>query len=275
MGGLFGDVMGFIDAGRAANAIANANIAAEHGVLGATSGGQADIQNALTQGRTDLTGGLQGANTTLGGLLNSIQAGTSPFMQAGAQGLGSLMQYAQGGGPKFSFDNPQQWMNSPAYQFQLQQGFDATQNSAAARGLGDSGNTLKALTQYGQGLASTYYNDAFNRAAQTYGMNQQSTLQNLGALIGAGQFGLEQQNQALQNLGGQQAQNQMGTAQMLANMGLLGNEDIAKLGLQGATTAGNFGVGAGQATAAGILGQGNALSQGFSDLGSAVMAGMG
>jgi hypothetical protein len=290
MGGLLGDIFSFIDAGRAGNALANSNIAAEHGVLDATAGGQGAIGSAVGQGQDALRQGLQTgtgdvntmmgrANSTLGGLINSVQAGTSPFMQAGNQGLQSLMQYAQGGGPKFSFDNPEQWINSPAYQWQLQQGQDAIQNSAAARGLGDSGNTLKELTKYGQGLASTYYNDAFNRALTTFDTNQRSTLQNLGTLIGAGQFGVGQTNQALQNLGGAMAGNQMQagmfggnaalqTAQRLADMGLLGGEDIAKLGLQGATTAGNFATGAGQGRAAGILGQGNAISQGLGDIGS-------
>lgn len=282
VGSLAGDIFGFGGAGRAAGALSQADIAAMHGVLDATKAGQAGLQQAVGQGRTDLQTGLQTgigdvqtgmnrANTTLGGAINSIVGNVSPYMQAGNQGITGLMQYAQQN-PQFSFDNPQQWMNSPAYQWQLQQGLDAIQNSAAGRGLGVSGNTLKDLTQYGQGLASTYYNDAFNRALQTYQTNRQSTLGNLTTLIGAGQFGAQQANQAQGNLGAQQAANQMGAGQfggqanlsignLLANLGLGGAEDIARLGLQGATTAGNFGSAAGAARGAGILGQGNAFSR--------------
>ena len=45
----------------------------------------------------------------------------------------------------------------PGYQFQQQQGNDATKRQALAMGLGLSGNTLKALSDYNQGLASTSY----------------------------------------------------------------------------------------------------------------------
>lgn len=51
----------------------------------------------------------------------------------------------------------------PGYQFRLQQGQDSVQASAAARGMGLSGATLKALAKYGQGAASDEYQNAYSR----------------------------------------------------------------------------------------------------------------
>lgn len=69
---------------------------------------------------------------------------------------------------------------TPGYQFQLQQGQQSALNSAAARGSLLSGGSLKALERFGQGLASTSYNDAWNRAQTAYAnaFNRNTTQQN-------------------------------------------------------------------------------------------------
>lgn len=51
----------------------------------------------------------------------------------------------------------------PGTQFRMKAGLDAINRSAAAKGGALSGGTLKALTQYGQEMASTEYGNAFNR----------------------------------------------------------------------------------------------------------------
>jgi hypothetical protein len=63
--------------------------------------------------------------------------------------------------------------NDPGYQFRMNQGLDALERSAAARGMLRTGNTLKDIINYSQGLASTEYGNMFNRAAQAYGTNYQ------------------------------------------------------------------------------------------------------
>jgi hypothetical protein len=63
----------------------------------------------------------------------------------------------------------QAYQTSPGYNFQLQQGTQALDRSAAGAGLFGSGNAATALTQYGQGLAN-----------QDYG-NWLARLQGLGA----------------------------------------------------------------------------------------------
>ncbi|HMN09312.1 MAG TPA: hypothetical protein PKC83_11050 [Gemmatimonadaceae bacterium] len=61
--------------------------------------------------------------------------------------------------------------NDPGYQFRLAQGVKARDASAAARGTLRGGNQMLALEAYGQGLASDEYQNAYNRALQTYGTN--------------------------------------------------------------------------------------------------------
>lgn len=56
----------------------------------------------------------------------------------------------------------------PGYQFRLSEGTKAVKRSAAARGNYDSGATMKALTKYGQGLASQEFSAARGRAVQDY-----------------------------------------------------------------------------------------------------------
>lgn len=53
----------------------------------------------------------------------------------------------------------QSYLGSTGYNFQLQQGQNAIGSSAASKGLLNSGATAKALTGYGQGLASQSFNN--------------------------------------------------------------------------------------------------------------------
>ena len=59
---------------------------------------------------------------------------------------------------------------TPGYQFQFDQGLNALQRSQAATGI-TGGGAAKAAEQYGQGLASTNYQQAYNDALGTYGTN--------------------------------------------------------------------------------------------------------
>lgn len=64
------------------------------------------------------------------------------------------------------------FFESPDYQFALKQGLNAVQNSAAAAGGLYSGNALRGITDYGQGLASQQYNNYANRLAAIAGIGQ-------------------------------------------------------------------------------------------------------
>jgi hypothetical protein len=59
--------------------------------------------------------------------------------------------------------NPASVQNLPGYQFQLNQGLEAVSRKFSAQGMGRSGNVLAGLTEYGQGLASQFYDREVNR----------------------------------------------------------------------------------------------------------------
>lgn len=96
----------------------------------------------------------------------------------------------------------------PGYAFQLQQGTQALQNSAAAGSGALSGAALKDLLKYNQDYAGTAYNDSFNRY-QTQQGNIFSRLAGLlqlgqGAASGTGTQGVSlagQAGQAISNAG--------------------------------------------------------------------------
>jgi hypothetical protein len=111
----------------------------------------------------------------------------APYLQTGTNSL-SQLGYLSGIGPQNAQHNPSMGgfgslmqpfngkvseQNDPGYQFRLQQGQQALQRSAAAKGDLLSGGTAKALEQYGQDYASNEYQNTYNRY-----MNDQTTKYN-------------------------------------------------------------------------------------------------
>lgn len=64
----------------------------------------------------------------------------------------------------------------PGFGFRRDQGTQAMQQSAAARGVLNTGGTLQDLIDYGQKAASQEYGNAFNRALGTYDENYRNSL---------------------------------------------------------------------------------------------------
>lgn len=108
-------------------------------------------------------------------MYNQSRQDQMPWMQAGQQSLSQLMDMTS---PGYDYS---QLTNDPGYQFQLQQGQQALERSAAAKGGLNSGGFMKGLDQYSQGLASRQFGNRFNRLASIAGMGQGSTA-GLGAL---------------------------------------------------------------------------------------------
>ncbi len=151
-----------------------------------------------------------------------------PFVQAGTQSIGQLMQGFQNGTlgpgsiPAFKAPTAEEAAATPGYQFTQQQGERGVLAGASANGNTLGGGTLKALDQYNTGLANSTYNDVFNRSLAGY--NAQLT-------------------------GQQQGFNQ-----------LLG---VSNQGEAAANNVGNLMTQAGNAQAAGIVGQANAINSGI------------
>jgi hypothetical protein len=133
-----------------------------------------------------------------------------PFREVGVNALAQYpkaAEYTPFGMPQFQAD--------PGYNFRMAEGMKALERSAAARGLLQSGGTLKGIQQYGQNLASDEYQNAFQR----YLTERQAKLSPLEYQIGLGQAAASGQaanvgttansiselTQALGNIGAQRA----------------------------------------------------------------------
>lgn len=88
--------------------------------------------------------------------------------------------------------NPSSITQNPGYDFNLQQGLNAVQGSQAAKGMLNSGNTLTALQQQGQGFASQEYWNQVQELNLLSGAN-------VGSPGTAGQIQAQQQQQNQQS----------------------------------------------------------------------------
>jgi hypothetical protein len=158
-----------------------------------------------------------------------------PFRQAGLAGQNRLTAllgvgedktapgYGKYASAEFGADK---FQADPSYAFRMSEGMKALERSAAARGGLLSGSTLKGIQRYGQDLASTEFQNAFNR----YQAERTGTLNPFQALAGTAQSSA--------NVLGQQA-------------GALGQQLGSNI------------IGAGNAQAAGTIGQANAIAGGL------------
>ena len=284
--GLFNDfasIFGKSPAKDAAGTVAKANEAAGTGVFDASKRSQGDVQSALDAANAGVNGAGQkitdatvAGNSTLQGLLDSANGNFAPGIVSGQQGNTALQNYVASN-PTFHAPTAEEVAQTPGFQFQLQQGSNAITNQLAGQGLNNSGKALTDLTQYGQGLAGTYYNDAFNRAQQQFQTNQNATLNNLQALIGAGNTANSQSIAAGQAFGAPQAENTINAAnnnanlqQFLGSLNLGGQENRGATDVNSAITGGNFFVNGANATAAGQLANGQGLANLLGDASKAV-----
>ncbi|HLJ26556.1 MAG TPA: hypothetical protein VKY85_07585 [Candidatus Angelobacter sp.] len=141
--------------------------------------------------------------------------------------------------------------NDPGFQFRLNQGEQALNNSAAARGSLLSGGSAKALQQYAQNYASGEYQNVYNRSLtdyqQAYNQFQQgqaNQFNRLASIAGMGQVSAGQLNSA-----GASAANSVGNT--LLTSGAQIGQDLNN---------------AGAARASGYVGQANAYGGGLSSL---------
>jgi hypothetical protein len=169
--------------------------------------------------------------------------------------LGATGSLSQGWNQTFQSPTLEQAEKAPGYQFQLEQGLNAIQNSAAARGDLLSGNALTGLNNYAQGAAQSDYNNVYNQALQNYQTNY-NTFQNnqtneynrLASLAGLGQQTASQLNSA-----------GLGTANNAANTLLTAGSQIGQ-DTQNATAA----------TASGYVGGANAWGGALGNVGANV-----
>jgi hypothetical protein len=150
-------------------------------------------------------------------LLGIDQQLLSPYLGAGNQALGTLSSLLTPGA------NQQATLQSlPGFQFQSKWGTKATENALTAQGLGGStGPLAQGISNYNNGLASTYYGNY---------VNQLQGLSSMGA-------------QAAQSMAGQNATiganigNSLTSQGTAAAAGTLGSANALSTGLTGASSS--------------------------------------
>lgn len=155
------------------------------GLTNAASTASNNVGDFLSNPSTANSIGTSVANSGTGTLAGSLSKYAVPLLSAGvgaftnnsakndllASTKANSALFAPYLNAKFT---PGDLTQDPGYQFQLDQGTQALNRKAAAGGDYFSGNALKEAQQFGQGLAGTTYNDAYQRFLA---QNQQ----NLGA----------------------------------------------------------------------------------------------
>lgn len=99
--------------------------------------------------------------------------------------------------------------STPGYQFQMDQGTKAIERQGAAKGMLGSGNTLMALTQYGQQLGQNFYGMYMDNLARITEQGSGATMQ-----LAANQVNQSKDYGALLEAGGQAG---MQTQQLIGN----------------------------------------------------------
>lgn len=188
------------------------------------------------QGAQDASGAQMGWGQRGMDIASSIyqnnQAKFNPYEQTGNQANAQLQQgMGQQGslGRQFTMAD---FNKDPAYQFNVQQGLQAINNSNSVRGGALSGGTQKALQNYGMQQASNEYGNAQNRFVQ----NQN---QNFNQLSGMANMGLSATNQqaSLGQMYGNSMMgqyNNMGNAQAGGILGKVAGQNQAIGGVAGA-----------------------------------------
>ena len=199
------------------------------------AGGSSLLQDLLFGGGT-LASGIYGADTAkdaaklqaeaVDKALGSIQTGYNtgradlqPYYSTGTKSLAEIANLQGQNGRQQQQEAFNRFTVSPDYQFRFGEGQKALQNTAAAKGSLYSGNTAKALTDYGQGMASQEYGNYYNRLNDTtkqgaltagtlanlstdYFGNQADLLRTKGDAIASGKVaGANAYQSTLQNLG--------------------------------------------------------------------------
>jgi len=143
---------------------------------------------------------------------NEANQALQPWVESGTQANAQLQQELQGYKPygmeQYKNDpgytpmvnSLEELQRTPGYKFQLEQGQQAIDNSAAARGSLLSGRQIKATNDYAQNVASTGYQSAWDRAQRAYQSafdrnrsQQQQRFSQLGFASGQGQQAAGQQ----------------------------------------------------------------------------------
>lgn len=132
--------------------------------------------------------GQLGAENMQYGMFNTILGQEEPFIQGGYSAETQLADLLGLNGPNASQQMMSTLENYPGYQFALQTGGQALTNAMTPGSGALSGQTLKSLMSFNQGLASTtfnsYVNNLLNMSQQ--GLNAAGNVAGSGTQLGTG-----------------------------------------------------------------------------------------
>lgn len=138
--------------------------AAAGAIAGVASAG-IGLASSLSQ-KGAVAGGQSQANAAQEAALAQARADLEPWRTAGGNALGVTADLSGANGLDAAKAAQADFLTSPGYQWQLDQGLRAIDAGAAAKGILRSGATLKAEEAYGQGVAkqdfASYYNRLFD-----------------------------------------------------------------------------------------------------------------
>lgn len=161
----------------------------------------------------------------------AMNTGGGQYPLSSVQGTGFLAPF----NAAFNRPDPNQIANDPSFKFQMDEGVQALERSALARGTALSGGQMKALTQYGQGLASTFDDKYYGRAKGEYdtardifNQNKQSQYGVLADQRNAGQQAATNQSDVALGQGNSQAAGEMRNGSIYGNL----VNNAGKLGAQ-------------------------------------------
>lgn len=193
------------------------------GVAAAIGGGAVIGAVASSNAANKQAGAASDANNVQTGMFNQTREDTLPYRTAGDTALNWIM----GDPTLFSKFSMSDFHQDPGYQFQLDQGQQSMQRSAAAKGMLNSTGTMMDLNNYSQNMANTSYQQALNNFT-------------------------DNQKQRYNMLSG------------VANMGMGANSQVIGAGSNAANNMGNNMMSGGAAQSAGMMAGANALTSGIS-----------
>jgi hypothetical protein len=208
----------------------SAGIAAGGAVIGGLINGNAAENAASTE-----AGAANNATAEEAAMFGTEQANEQPYMAAGSQALGELQ------GQMSTFNQPftmSQFQEDPGYQFDLQQGQQAINNSAAASGHLISSQQLGNASNYADSMASNEFNNAYNR----YQTTNQSNYNRLMGVSQLGQAGASNTNAAAMNTANAISANTIGAGNAAA-AGTIGAANATSGAIGGvANSVSNYGL---------------------------------
>jgi hypothetical protein len=128
---------------------------------GVASAGVGLVGSQLMKGSVDKSSG-QAVQAQEQGL-EVARADLEPWRTAGGAAIPAVADAAGLNGPEGYDAAMTAFHTSPGYQWQLGEGLRAIDHGAAAKGILNSGDTLKAEQRYGTGLADKEFTDYYNR----------------------------------------------------------------------------------------------------------------